>query len=97
MKVYVWADGIIGIGRKTPEGAIEIDRGRRKVLEEAVAAVSRLAYDGKTWIAPEVRDAVLTGGDTIEALRKYQERLQRAIDVEVLNDAFRDWELPRNY
>lgn len=61
-----------------------------RLLKDAVSRVSRLAYDGKTWIAAAVRDA---GEDDDKALRgtlEYRRRLRQAItdvDAEWLAEA----------
>ena len=53
---------------------VDSDRDR---LMEAVSAISRLAYDGETWIASAVRDAE-TDDAAIKGLVSYRGRLTRA-------------------
>lgn len=57
MVAYCWANGVIGFGRKVPDGALEIARGPSKALRRWIAGVSRLAYDNKTLLVPGVPEA----------------------------------------
>ena len=84
-----------GIVRFEPESGLgeTLECGRHeseKLLRDAVSRVSRLAYDGETWIAAAVRDA---GEDEDKALRAalaYRRLLRRAVadvDAEWLAEA----------
>lgn len=54
-----------------------------RLLRDAVSRVSRLAYDGKTWIAAAVRDAGEDGDAAVTGVLDYRRRLRQAIaDVE---------------
>lgn len=75
-----------GVVRFEPESGMgeTLECGRHEsaeIIEAAVSGISRLGYDGKTWIASAVRDA---GEDSDKALRgalDYRRRLRRALLV----------------
>lgn len=57
MHAYCFANGVIGLGRRTPKGAIVFARGPAKAVRDLVARSSRLAYDNVTWLVPGVPEA----------------------------------------
>lgn len=79
--VVVWQNGLIDLMEEEPEGGISIAHDEEKLLEDALAATARLAYDGEHWIAPEVRGAYLGDGhDPVKALQIYQARFLNALN-----------------
>lgn len=57
MIAYCWANGVIGFGRATPDGAIEMARGSVKPLRRLMNATSRLTHDNQTLLVPGVPEA----------------------------------------
>lgn len=54
---YCWANGVIEFGDALPEGALKITEGTPFKVRELIEGTARLAYDGKTWLAPGVPEA----------------------------------------
>lgn len=57
MRAYCWASGQIELGRRVPDGAIQIMAGPPKKLRDFVEVRSRHAYDGKTLLVPGIPEA----------------------------------------
>lgn len=56
---------------------------KERLLRDAVSRISRLAYDGETWIAAAVRDADEDDDKALRGLLEYRRRLRQVIaDVE---------------
>lgn len=47
MIAYCYANGRIGFGRKTPEGALPIAKAPAKKLRKAVMVIARMSYPSK--------------------------------------------------
>jgi hypothetical protein len=54
---YCWANGVIEFGEALPEGALKVTEGTPFKVRELIEGTARLAYDGKTWLAPGVPEA----------------------------------------
>lgn len=57
MKAFCWRNGVIGFGRSTPPGALQIADGPEEFLRLAVTGCARLAYDNATWLVPGIPEA----------------------------------------
>jgi len=75
---YCWANGNIGFSKtRVPKGALPVATGDGIKWRGEIEVLCRLAYDNKTYIISEVRDAVLHGGDALEALRDFMTKLEK--------------------
>jgi len=54
---YAWRSGRIEVGPRVPEGALPIVRGRAVTVMNAMQAMARHAYDGKTLLVPGIPEA----------------------------------------
>lgn len=76
---YADARGVIGFGEVCPKGTLPIIRCKDKEAEDHLAALARLAYDGKTLLVPGIPEAPdQTAG--IEALISFQRWVVKAFD-----------------
>lgn len=57
MRAYCWASGQIDFGRRIPDGALPIARGRAKAVRDYVEVRARHAYDGHTLLVPGIPEA----------------------------------------
>lgn len=78
MRAYCWRGGVIEFGRKTPKGAIQIARGKARKVREAVSALARHAYDGKTLLVPGIPEAA-SDDQAADALEQFLRHLAPAL------------------
>ncbi len=77
---YCWQGGEIGIGHRTPAGALPIIGGPKRRLEKILHRTARLAYDNKTWLVPGIPEADNSDAK-LDALFKYKKRAEELMDV----------------
>lgn len=82
MKAYCFVDGAVGFARDIPVGALPIASGPKKVLENEMIVLCRLAYDGETLLVPGVPEAndQIAG---VDALLRFKDRLRKRGIVKV--------------
>lgn len=57
MRLYCWRNGIIGLGRYTPAGAMEILAVSDRRLRRIVSAAARHAKEDETLLVPGIPEA----------------------------------------
>lgn len=72
--LIAWRSGELEVTDECPAGAIAIGYGPRRQLSNAILAIARHAYDGKTLLVPGIPEAA-TDDDALTALQRFQERV----------------------
>jgi hypothetical protein len=88
---YCWATGVIEFGTTVPDGAIEISRGKDRLVRNMVAGTARVAHDNKTLLVPGIPEAPNqhAAGDALAAhLRWLKKRECKGFKV-ALNERMR--------
>lgn len=79
MFAYCWASGVIEFGAKVPAGAIEIARGKERLLQKEIGATARLAYDNETLLVPGIPEATdqRAAGDALAVHLRWLKKRER--------------------
>jgi hypothetical protein len=67
---YAWASGLIEFGRKCPDGALPIMRGKRSEIEPIVSAKARHSYERGVLLVPGVPEAD-TPEEAVDAFTRF--------------------------
>jgi len=78
MIAAAYANGVIAFAGKLPGKALPIASGDSKKLRDAVVALARLAYDGKTLLVPGIPEAA-NEDEKILALERFCARVREAL------------------
>lgn len=69
---YCWANGLIGMSSRIPEGALLIVSGEPKAVRNTIIATARHSRVSSKMYVPGIPEAKFTGADPVQALLDYQ-------------------------